>query len=136
MWLEIGIVFCLVFLVINLLLSLANLNQSVELRNALIEIMQKSNPAGIVSGLNSRINEIHEFLAELLKVMGNPFQMLAATHGARILDRIFPMKQKMQDLSKNKISDNSLLGESPSEDAWPEENQSQNEEQEEAERSR
>ena len=123
MWLEIGIVFCLVFLVINLLLSLANLNQSVELRNALLDIMQKSNPAGIVSGLNTRINEIHEFLSELLKVMGNPFQMLAATHGARILDRIFP--QNFNSPSSKK-SDDPLLSQPPSGDAWPEGNQSQN----------
>ena len=123
MWLEIGIVFCLVFLVINLLLSLANLNQSVELRNALLDIMQKSNPAGIVSGLNTRINEIHEFLSELLKVMGNPFQMLAATHGARILDRIFP--QNFNSPGSNK-SDDPLLSQPPSGDAWPEGNQSQN----------
>ena len=123
MWLEIGIVFCLVFLVINLLLSLANLNQSVELRNALLDIMQKSNPAGIVSGLNTRINEIHEFLSELLKVMGNPFQMLAATHGARILDRIFPQNFNSPGSKK---SDDPLLSQPPSGDAWPEGNQSQN----------
>jgi len=122
-WIEIGIVVILVFLVINLLLSLANLNQSLELRNAIIEIMQKSNPSNIVSGLNSRINEIHEFLSELLKVMGNPFQMLAATHGARILDRIFPSKMTN---APQKMSDDPLLSESPSGDAWQEEGQNLN----------
>ena len=54
--------------------------------------------------------------------------MLAATHGARILDRIFP--PKIEKIDKNH-GDGSLLPKSASDESWPEENRLNEEEPEE-----
>lgn len=87
----IGIV-CFISL-LNLVISWINLNLQIELKDGLIEFMKQSQrPTGEIRTVVQRIDSIHDFLEQLMNVMGNPFQMLAATHGARILDRIFPPK--------------------------------------------
>lgn len=116
---------------LNLVISWLNLNLQVELKDGLIEFMtQSQRPAGDIRGVVQRIDSIHEFLEQLMGVMGNPFQMLAATHGARILDRIFPPKIQPHDQENGVIDKNLQLNrrrddisnETQSEGAWQDAN--------------
>jgi hypothetical protein len=114
---------------VSLLLSWISLNIQVELRAGLIEMLQNTTaPTDDLSHIVKNIEDIQDFLAQLMQVMGNPFQMLAATHGARILDRIFP--PKIEKIDKNH-GDGSLLPKSASDESWPEENRLNEEEPEE-----
>ena len=89
-----------------------------------------SQPSNDTAKIMRTVNEIQEFLSQLMQVMGNPFQMLAATHGARILDRIFP--PKVEPMQEDR-GDSSLLPSTPSAEAWQDVDQHQNvEEAEEA----
>jgi|TARA_R110002110_G_scaffold113441_1_gene281669 hypothetical protein len=83
----------LFFLVINLIISWLNLNLSVQTVTEIQEFLDNhSNPSNMIQVLSRKIGDIEQYLADLMKVLGNPFQMLAATHGQRILDKFFPPK--------------------------------------------
>jgi hypothetical protein len=111
---------------ISLLLSWISLNIQIELREGLIQMLKNvSNPTDDLSHVVRSIEDIQDFLSQLMQVMGNPFQMLAATHGARILDRIFPPKHTPMNENHG---DGSLLPDSPSPDPWPAENRQNAEE--------
>jgi len=119
---EVVVSVVLVFLFVNLVICWINLNLQMELRNGLFDFLENMpQPSNSLGAVADQISDIQNFLAELMQVMGNPFQMLAATHGARILDRIFPAKiePRDQNFSENR-RDGSILGESPSPGAWRE----------------
>ena len=129
MFIEAVLVIIGVISLVSLLLSWISLNIQVELRAGLIEMLQNTTaPTDDLSHIVKNIEDIQDFLAQLMQVMGNPFQMLAATHGARILDRIFP--PKIEKIDKNH-GDGSLLPKSASDESWPEENRLNEEEPEE-----
>ena len=129
MFIEAVLVIIGLISLVSLLLSWISLNIQVELRAGLIEMLQNTTaPTDDLSHIVKNIEDIQDFLAQLMQVMGNPFQMLAATHGARILDRIFP--PKIEKIDKNH-GDGSLLPKSASDESWPEENRLNEEEPEE-----
>lgn len=128
MFVEVLVGVLALFLFINLVISWINLNLQLELKDDMVEAMQNlvsglPNSSSNMNQVVSQINDIQNFLSELMQVMGNPFQMLAATHGARILDRIFP--PKVEPTINRGGGD--LLPASPSEEAWQEENRQENE---------
>ena len=92
-----------------------------ELRNGLFDFLENMpQPSNSLGAVADQISDIQNFLAELMQVMGNPFQMLAATHGARILDRIFPAKIDNFNSNVENRRDGSILDESTSPDLWRE----------------
>jgi len=113
--------------ILSLLISWISLNLQLEFRNGVVDILSDlSQPSNDTAKIMRTVNEIQEFLSQLMQVMGNPFQMLAATHGARILDRIFP--PKVEPMQEDR-GDSSLLPSSPSEEAWQDADQHQNAEE-------
>jgi hypothetical protein len=90
-------------------------------------------PSNLIGSVSKKINEIENFLSELLKIMGNPFQMLAATHGQRILDRFFPAKTDFQGNPAAERGQDSLLSPSTSGEAWQDEGAQENQHQDEEE---
>ena len=131
MLIEAGIVLICVFLVINLLLSWINLNLSFEIREGLIAFAEtlpkaSSSPAIVLQ----KINDIEQFLREMTEAMGNPFQMLAATHGTRIIEHFFP--PKIEPIPQTR-GDDRLSAELPSPVTWQDAEQNLNAEEVEAE---
>lgn len=121
MFVEVVVSVIVLFLFINLVISWINLNLQLELSKGLFDFFENMpHPSNSLASVADQITDIQNFLAELMQVMGNPFQMLAATHGARILDRIFPAKiEKASDNFQNR-RDGSILDESTSPDLWRE----------------
>jgi len=120
---EVLIGFVLLFALLNLVISWINLNLQVEIKEGIIEFLQRQrSPAGEIQGVIKRIDDIYDFLEQLMGIMGNPFQMLAATHGAKILDRIFPPKiQPIPNDSEEQRSHGAISNQSSSQGAWPDE---------------
>lgn len=77
-----------------------------------------------------KINDIEQFLREMTEAMGNPFQMLAATHGTRIIEHFFP--PKIEPIPQHR-GDDDLSAELPSPATWQDVNQNLNAEHVEAE---
>ena len=105
-----------------------------EFRESAIELFSTlAKPSNDTTQVMKSIRDIEDFLSQLMQVMGNPFQMLAATHGARILDRIFPAKIEKPEENFENRRDGSILSQPPSQEAWQDADQHQNaEEAEEA----
>lgn len=121
MFVEVVVSVVLVFLFVNLVICWINLNLQMELRNGLFDFLENMpQPSNSLGAVADQISDIQNFLAELMQVMGNPFQMLAATHGARILDRIFPAKIDNFNSNVENRRDGSILDESTSPDPWRE----------------
>jgi hypothetical protein len=124
---EASIILICVFLVINLLLSWINLNLAFEIREGLI-VFAESLPktSGNPETVLRKINDIENFLREMTDAMGNPFQMLAATHGSRIIEHFFP--PKIEPLEQQR-GDGSLNAELPSPATWQDVEQNLNAEE-------
>lgn len=128
MFIEVIVCVLLLFSVISLFISWISLNLQLEFRENAIELFSTlTKPSNDTTQVMKSIRDIEEFLSQLMQVMGNPFQMLAATHGARILDRIFPPKVEAPDLrNENNRGDSSLLPPTPSGEPWQDVEQPQN----------
>jgi len=124
---EVGIIVICVFLVINLILSWINFNLSFEVREGLV-VFAESLPktSGNPQIVLQKINDIENFLREMTEAMGNPFQMLAATHGSRIIEHFFP--PKIEPIAHNQ-GDDDLSAALPSPDPWQDVEQNLNAEE-------
>ena len=134
MWVEVILGVVCLFLLLNLVLSWINLNVSFQMVQEIQHFLDSHrDPSNLIGSVSKKINDIESFLSELLKIMGNPFQMLAATHGQRILDRFFPAKNEFHGNPAAERGQDSLLSPSPSGEAWQEKGAEENQHQDEEE---
>lgn len=117
-----------VICLLNLLISWINLNLIAEIKEGFVEFLHTTQPSSnTLRNVASQITEIENYLAELMNVMGNPFQMLAATHGARILERFFPPKIEPVNPDDLGSGHDALLSTSTSGETWQDARHPQNE---------
>ena len=130
MWIEVLLGLVCLFSVINLLLSWLSLNLQVEIREGILQFIQSQpNHSSNFHSVAKKINDIENFLREMTEAMGNPFQMLAATHGSRIIEHFFPPKIEPLDNSQMKSDHDPLLSTSSSPQTWQDVKQNLNAEE-------
>ena len=124
----------LLFSVINLLLCWLSLNLQVEIREGFLAYLESQpNASSNLNAVAKKINDIENFLREMTDAMGNPFQMLAATHGHRIIEHFFPPKIEPL-VDPDRQSDHAPLLSTPSSaTSWQDVEQNLNAEEVEAE---
>ena len=124
----------LLFSVINLLLCWLSLNLQVEIREGFLAYLESQpNASSNLNAVAKKINDIENFLREMTDAMGNPFQMLAATHGHRIIEHFFPPKiEPLVDPDRQSDHD-PLLSTPSSATSWQDVEQNLNAEEVEAE---